>query len=245
MAKVERLWTGDDADLDSVVVPAPRSAKRIERLWTGDDASLASIEAPPTAKNAPPRRASAKAPPRRAPRVERRWSGEDAPDSPRENPWRGARAAAGPAYGAYQVSGFPTPERQWTGAAASDSSGSLEAPAAARTPETYRQAVTGSAARGHASNGAGPVVYRSPASTPVSRPSPTYWRERAAATRGRAPPPSHLELEPVARPPPRRARSPPRRTAVLGASAAPPPRRGRPTLLGVEDSTFISGAEDF
>ena len=43
----------------------------------------------------------------------------------------------------------------------------------------------------------------------------------------------------------RRARSPPRRTAVLGASAAPPPRRGRPTLLGVEDSTFISGAEDF
>ena len=61
----------------------------------------------------------------------------------------------------------------------------------------------------------------------------------------RAPPPSHLELEPVARPPPRRARSPPRRTAVLGASAAPPPRRGRPTLLGVEDSTFISGAEDF
>ena len=43
--------------------------------------------------------------------------------------------------------------------------------------------------------------------------------------------------------PPRRAQSPPRRTAVLGASAAP--RRGRPTLLGVEDSTFISGAEDF
>ena len=197
-----------------------------------------------------------KAPPRRAPRVERRWSGEDAPESPRENPWRGARAAAGPAYGAYQVSGFPTPERQWTGAAASDSSGSLEAPAAARTPDKYRQAVTGSAAvyastpRRPASNGAGPVAYRSPASTPVGRPSPTYWRERAAATRGRAPPPSHLELEPVARPRttptrpmPPRSRSPPRRTAVLGASAAP--RRGRPTLLGVEDSTFISGAEDF
>ncbi len=60
-----------------------------------------------------------------------------------------------------------------------------------------------------------------------------------------------LDLEPVARPrtrptrpmPPRRAQSPPRRTAVLGAAAAP--RRGRPTLLGVEDSTFISGAEDF
>ena len=162
-----------------------------------------------------------------------------------------------------KVSGFPTPDRQWTGAAVSDASGSLEAPAAARTPgQKYRQAVTGSAAayastsRRHASNGAGPVAYRSPASTPVGRPSPTYWRERAAATRGttpRAPPPAHLELEPVARPrttptrpmPPRRARSPPRRTAVLGASAAPPPRRGRPTLLGVEDSTFISGAEDF
>ena len=218
----------------------------------------------------PPRRASAKAPPRRAPRIERTWTGGDAPDSPRENPWRGARAAAGPAYGAYQVSGFPSPERQWTGAAASDSSGSLEAPAAARTPETYRQAVTAPAAaysstprqaaharpaptpRRHAATGAGPVAYRSPASTPVSRPSPTYWRERAAATRGRAPSPSHLDLEPVARPrtrptrpmPPRRAQSPPRRTAVLGAAAAPP-RRGRPTLLGVEDSTFISGAEDF
>jgi hypothetical protein len=46
------------------VPPRRASAKRIERVWTGDDASLESIEAPPTAlKRAVPRprRGSAKA----------------------------------------------------------------------------------------------------------------------------------------------------------------------------------------